>query len=126
MACCANRKSGPPRRGELLVRAGFRVSLVTLEGGLSLAAPLSSRVTLWRDFTAMLRDAEEQESSCVLQDSEPTGAPRLGRVLSGRLLAFSPAAAGFVYRKLVVARPGLILDGAAELLAEALEHHAQP
>ncbi len=126
MACCATRKTTAPRKGELVARVGLRTMLVVTEHTLTLGAPLSGRLRLWRDFTTMLRDAEEQEVACVLQDLEPVGMSRLGRVLSGRLVAHSPTAAGYVYRRLGRARPGPLLDSAAALLAGALEDHALP
>ncbi len=106
-----------------MVRAGFRAALRVAEGGLGIAAPVSPRLALWRDFTAMLRDAEEQEAVCALQGPGLLGTAKLGRVLGGRLLSRAPRVAGLCYRRLGRAKPGPLLDGVADWLADALEEH---
>jgi len=122
MVCCAIKKNGGPLEGELAVRVGFHRTLDTSEKLLSVLAPFSRRAALWRDFAAMMAEAERRDIQCL--DVEPEGTARLRRALAGRLLRVTPRTAGSLHRRLGRARPGPYTDLLAGWLAKVLENDA--
>ena len=121
MACCAlRRRRRTSVSTEILVRSSWLTALGTLGTALLPLGAVSPRARLWRDFTAMLEDAERHDAAC--QVDAPQGMPHLRRALAGRLLRHSPAAAGFVWRRLDHVRPGALADVAAGFAARALEN----
>ncbi len=119
MACCAVRGAGGPAGSEILIRAAFRTALWTGERGLAPLSAWSARARLWRDFATMLRDAESREAAC--QPQQARGVSRLRRVLAGKALRRHPRSAGWMYRRMEGANPGVLVDLLAAGLAGAME-----